>query len=306
MKKGLKKTLAAVIALTMLMSMSVCAFAASLDVVTSYNVATDDISVTATVSGAGSDQVAFLAKKDNNIIWIDQQPAVDGTAVSTFKTSKANAGAIVNVGTTSTAASAVEGKDAVIELASYTVTVAEPENGKVVASASATTDFVTFTVYPAAGYEFDYATANDVAVKFIGDTKKVAVTADTTFKFFFKAVAAAEVAAPAAPSSATVAADKKSATVAGAAAGAVEYGMLIANAEDAALLAGFDTAAEIAGIDENAASGVRKYKALGANEAGQYIISLEDATGEFFAKAYKAVLYSVGSNVALSDVFDLQ
>lgn len=317
MKKGLKKTLATVIALTMLLSMSVCAFAAELNVVTTYDVDADaeNVSVVATVTDAGSDQVAFLAKKGENIIWIDQQAAVSGTASSTFKTSKANAGAIVSAGTSSVAASAVAGSGSeTIELPSYTVTVAEVVNGKVIADASSTADYVTFTVAPAVGYTLSKATATTAAgtsdVVFVGDTKKVKVTADTTFNFEFVAVEAVAVAAPAAPTAAGVAADGegKVATIAGSAQGAVEYGMLIANAADEALLAEVDTVAEIAAIDENAESGVRKYKALGASEDGKYIISLKDAAGTFFdgTLAYKAVLYSVGSNVALSTVFDLK
>lgn len=318
MKKGLKKTLAAVIALTMLLSMSVCAFAAELNVVTTYDVATDaaNVSVVATVTGAGTDQVAFLAKNGDDIIWIDQQPAVSGTATSTFKTSKANAGAIVSAGTSSIASDSVTGSGSeTIALPNYTVTIGEVANGKVIADVETTSDYVTFTVAPAVGYELDKVTATvgeatPVDVEFIGDTKKVLVTADTTFNFTFKQVAAATVTAPAAPTTSNVVADGegKVATIAGSAQGAVEYGMLIANAADEALLAAVDTVDEIAAITDAAESGVRKYKALGASEDGKYIISLKDTAGTFFdgTLAYKAVLYSVGSNVALSNVFDLQ
>ncbi len=317
MKKGLKKTLAAVIALTMLLSMSVCAFAAELNVVTTYDVATDaaNVSVVATVTGAGTDQVAFLAKNGDDIIWIDQQPAVSGTATSTFKTSKANAGAIVSAGTSSIASASVTGSGSeTIALPNYTVTIGEVANGKVIADVETTSDYVTFTVAPAVGYELDKVTVTvgeeTSDFEFIGGTRKVQVTADTTFNFTFKKVAAAAVTAPAAPTTSSVVADGegKVATIAGSAQGAVEYGMLIANAADEALLAAVDTVDEIAAITDAAESGVRKYKALGASEDGKYIISLKDTAGTFFdgTLAYKAVLYSVGSNVALSNVFDLQ
>ena len=309
MKKGLKKTLAAVIALTMLMSMSVCAFAVELSVTTNYNVATDDISVTASVTGAGADQVAFLAKNGSEIIWIDQQPAVSGVASSTFKTSKANLGAIVNVGTTSVASSAVDGKDAAIALADYEVTINPSENGEVDYVLDETTNVITLVVYPAAGYKLASGTATTeagtVPVEFINNTKKIAIAADTEFDFTFEKIATAAVVAPAAPSEKTVTADKKSATIAGSAQGAVEYGVLIANDGDEDLFEDYKDVEAIKAIDESTESGVRKYRALGANEAGEYIISLVDESAEFFEKTYKAVLYSVGTTVEFSGVFDL-
>ncbi len=333
MKKGLKKTLAAVIALTMLMSMSVCAFAVNLNVTTEYTAGASTVSVTAAVTGVEGEnqQVAFLAKKGNDIIWIDQQPAVSNAASSVFTTSKDNVGAIVSVGTTSVASSAVTATKNAIELPTYKVEYSlVAEEGAVLgdttvvastgASGSTTTDYVTFTVYPAAGLYLKSVTADGSDVAWIdGSTKKVAVTKNTEYVFTFAKKEVAEITStPAKPATAPVATETtegentvKTATVFGNAVGAAEYGILVVNAENADAIDALD-AAGIAALSDEVTEGVRKYKALGANEEGNYAIVLKeiksgDAYGFFNGTSYIAKMYALnGTYFKLSDAFTIQ
>ena len=108
MKKGLLRTLSALLAVSMLLCMSMVAFAdgQAYDVTTTYD--GTNVTVTTTVAGAvPSEQVAFLVEKGSNIVWIDQKPAdTAGGATSVFTDTAANAvGATVKVGTSSLAAS---------------------------------------------------------------------------------------------------------------------------------------------------------------------------------------------------------
>ncbi len=340
MKKGYLKVLAAVAAVAMLMSMSLSVFAdaPTYTTTTTYNLSDETkVDVVTEVTGVGAeDQVAYLVTEKNstpgNIIWIDQQAAdEDGAVTFSFTTDAANAkglGSEIKVGSTSYAATAFDSAETEVKLANYTVTYAEEvksgENviGRVkatVVSGNSVTDGdeIEFTVYPAAGYEFDKCVAvvgsDETELPWVAGSsvKKVAVKANTTYEFSFKAVTATlEVASVV--GSATVSANpagKQVGSVAGSAKGASEFGILVINAESAESLLNNVSAADFANW-ENATdkNGVRKYQALGANEAGEYVISLVDSTDEFFANgaSYKAVLYALkGDSLLKSAVFTL-
>lgn len=323
MKKGYLKVLAAVVAAVMLMSMGLSAFAATYTTTTTYNTSDESkVDVVTEVTGVGDeDQVAYLVTENvsgnNNIIWIDQQPADDGEVTFNFTTDAANAlglGSTVKVGSTTYAANGFEAAQTEVKLASFDVTVVSAGNGKVEVDAAATTNYVTFTVYPDAGYEFDKCVIVDgedeteVAWVVGSNAKKVKVTADSDYKIYFKKIAEAEVAEVPAKVGASAVAEVegvKVGSVAGKAVGAADFGILVANEANADLLVNI-TAAEVAALDETAESGVRKYKALGATEAGDYVINLKDDNGVFFTEGavYKAVMYALnGSSLKLSDVF---
>lgn len=332
MKKGYLKVLAAVAAVAMLMSMSLSVFAdaPTYTTTTTYNTSDETVNVVTEVTGVGAeDQVAYLVTNNDSeeIIWVDQQPADgEGKVTFSFSTDAANAkgaGSQIKVGsTTKSAADFDSAAENLVKLANYTVTVETDGNGKVEANAvsvadgqySATDgDEVEFTVYPAAGYEFDKCVIqgqSDPVVWVDGSTtKKVKVTANVTYVFSFKPVEAT-LGTPAQSGAATVTtndAGKKVGSVAGNATGASEFGILVINAASAETLLTGITASEVAALENmQDANGVRKYQALGATEAGDYVISLVDDNDVFFTNgaSYKAVMYALkDGSLKLSDVF---
>lgn len=312
MKKGLLRTLSAVVAISMLFCMSVVAFAdvTTSTSVTSYDVAAGKVTVTTEVAGAQpGEQVAFLVEKGANILWIDQKPATGGAASSSFTASVADAvGAVAKVGTTSTAATAIT-QDGAIALPNYTVTwTSNSTKSQVVAVAGnadidtdatsvSTTDTVTFYVICAPDEQL--ATINGEAATLVGGaiSFNVGATKVTAYDFVFEAKAVTEAAATATKGDvATYTAETKKASVAATAANATEFGIVVAKE-------GYDfSTIDFASIATDGGEGVEviKLAALGANAEGQFVIVIDDAAGTFFVEdaKYVAQVYAVNNGVA--------
>jgi len=329
MKKGLLRILSALVAVSMLLCMGVVAFAADYNVVTRYDSANDEVTVTTSVTGATPyEQVAFLVEKAENIVWIDQKPAdASGNANSAFTDAADDAvGATVKVGTSSLAASTF-GEAKTIALPNYTVTWSVTGTSKVYAvteetsdndGTTSTSDKVTFYIMAAANEELTGITetigggeAADLAINEVVVGSKVTrtVNANATYAFTFatkdvSAAPAPQVAAGAvtAPTEST-----KTASVVATATNATEFGILVAVAPETG---DFDFSVVTAdNIDEYSTSSavIRKYHALGANAAGQFAIELQDTNSVFFVDdiKYDACVYALGSALELGAVFDL-
>ncbi|MBQ3553785.1 MAG: hypothetical protein IJA08_03815 [Clostridia bacterium] len=213
MRKGFK-VLAAIMVVAMLCTMSLSAFAASHVTETTLENGVYTTTTTVTTDNSG-EQVAYLVYKPatagdapstSNIVYIDQKAATGTTATFSFSPDAADAGALIKVGTTSAAASAVTGP-AAIELPAALVDVTwsvAGGNGTVAlaaadgvtldesgAKADVALGELTFVVSPEMGYKL--ATVNDVAASVNANGYYVAtVTAEVTnFVFAFEAVAGA-------------------------------------------------------------------------------------------------------------------
>ncbi len=310
-------------AVSMLLCMSMVAFAdPAYNVTTTYD-GVNNVTVTTNVTGAvASEQVAFLVEKGANIVWIDQKAADNsGAASSVFTDTVADAvGATVKVGTASLAANTF-GEAKSIALPNYTVTwaIQSANNSKVFAvvneiedadGTTSTAHTVTFYVAPAANEVLASVTYGETTdTSFVGDSKSYVVTGNTAFTFTFaeKNVASApapevaenpEVVPPAAEAAV------KTASVTATATDAVEYGLLVAVKGTADLTT--VTAADLNTLGV-ATAPIRKYPALGANGAGQFVIQLKDTDNVFFVgeTKYEACVYAYGSDLTLGEVFDL-
>lgn len=317
MKKGYLKTLAALATGSLLLSMSLSAFAAPTFTVTTTYGSGGMVDVTVSdISAGANDEVAFLAEKGSDIVYIDQKTADENGSVAdfTFKLTEAQAtGATktnLRVGSTSQAA----GNGQIVELASKTVTlaVADPATGYVKA-ASQTTYANSLDVYvvPAAGYKFaSYKIGDGAAVtNFIKTTEGAVtisgITGDCTVTFTFDEVVAGEVTEiPSVPAgsgtTATMTADnKKEAAVIAKATGAKEYGILVAA-----------TAAEIDAVTDVSAltpfTAVKKFAALAADYNGIFGINVQDALvdgayNHFAGDTYYYSIYAQGTNLVKSE-----
>ena len=98
----------------------------------------------------------------------------------------------------------------------------------------------------------------------------------------------------------------KTAGVTATATNAVEFGLLVAVKEEAGGTCALEGITSLDGLGVDSAL-VRKYQALGANGAGQFVIQLQDTDGVFFVDGikYEARVYALGSELTLGDVFDL-
>ncbi len=316
MKKGYLKTLAALATGSLLLSMSLSAFAAPrFNVTTTYG--SDgmvDVTVSDISAGAG-DEVAFLAEKGSEIVYIDQKTADTNGSVAnfTFKLTEAQATGEtqtkLRVGSTTMAADAT-GK--VVELAGKTVTlaVADPATGYVEA-ASQKTYANTLNVYvvPAAGYKLaSYKVGSGTPVTEFITTSEGAVTisgiTDTcTVTFTFTAATAGEVTeTPSVPAGSETVATKtettKEAAVIAKATGATEYGILVA-----------ETAEAINEVDDVSAltpfTAVKKFVALAADYNGIFGVNVQDALVEgvynhFDRDTYYYSIYAQGTNLKKS------
>ncbi len=318
MKKGLKALVAFVAAAALLASMSVVAFAANYETVTTY-AGNGKVSVTTTVTGvAENEQVAYLVKNGDSIVWVDQK-AAEGTGASfTFTTDALNAaglGSTIQVGTTSIADGSFEAiKQNKVQFDGFNVTWSTDGNGMVyafvggVASADKATSTkaygeVTFVIAPNAGYVLDTIKKGGESVgATIGSTRTFAVDAATNFEFTFKA---AEITQASATTTETdIAAENGVVLINGTAIG-TEFGVL-ASLENADKLDTL-TAAEISAMTNNVSKGgVVKFSALGANEDGKFIIRLADTEGNTFieGKTYTGCIYAIyNGNVDKSSTF---
>lgn len=304
-------------AVSMLLCMSMVAFAdPDYNVTTTYDGA--NVTVTTSVSGAApSEQVAFLVEKGENIIWIDQRPAdASGNASSVFTDASADAvGATVKVGTTSLAANTF-GDAKSIALPNYTVTwdITGSESAVVTAvvegvedtdKTTSTARTVTFYVAHAANEKLVSVTYGETTdTEFVGDSKSYNVTGNTNFMFNFATKDVAAAPAPQIPSKEAVAptAENKTASVTATATNATEFGLLVA-VKGTANLAAVES---LDGLNDTSAP-IRKYEALGANAAGQFVIQLKDTNSVFFVgeTKYEACVYANGSELTLGEVFDL-
>lgn len=304
-------------AVSMLLCMSMVAFADG----QAYNVTTTydgtNVTVTTSVSGAvPSEQVAFLVEKGEDIIWIDQKPADNsGAAASVFTDTVADAvGATVKVGTASFAANSF-GAVKSIALPNYTVTWTVEGSAKAivtaVADAAEETDgnvstSRTVTFYVAAPANEKLVAINGDAPSIIGNAITYNVSADTAFTFTFAAKDVATAPEPTVPSQEVAAVTEvegaKTAGVTATVTDAVEFGLLVAKKGTADLTA----VTSLDGLGYDSAL-IRKYEALGANSFGQFVIQLQDTNGVFFVDdiKYEACVYALGSTLTLGDVFDL-
>lgn len=325
MKKGLLRTLSAVVAISMLLCMGLSAAAVTTSTsVTEYDIANSKVTVTTNVAGAvPSEQVAFLVEKGANIIWIDQKPADNsGAASSSFTDTVANAiGATAKVGTASTAATAITQAGA-IALPSYNVTwsVKDSTTSYVVAvvgdaaidknaTSVSTTDAVTFYVVCAPDEELLTINGDEAALVDGKISYNVGETKVTAYEFAFGKKDIDEVAAPVATKSGDVTkadAENKAATVIATAENATEYGIVVAKQ-------GYDftqVEANFASLATDGGEGVEviKLAALGANAEGQFVIKIDDAAQTFFVDGtiYEAKVYALkGETLSLSDTFEL-
>lgn len=174
MKKGYFKTLAALAAGAMLLSMNMSAFALEYTASTTYK---DDSTATVNVSGvtaAAGDEVAFLAENSSTIIYVDQKTAGTDGKVGDFSfdidLTGAAASPTIKVGSTSTAA----GDASSIKIGEKTITLKSDGNGFVGFADTEIKDYVgteeiadvtgkaydgqttiVFYAAPAAGYKVD-------------------------------------------------------------------------------------------------------------------------------------------------------
>ena len=314
MKKGYLKTLAALATGSLLLSMSLSAFAAPrFNVTTTYG--SDgmvDVTVSDISAGAG-DEVAFLAEKGSEIVYIDQKTADTNGSVAnfTFKLTEAQATGEtqtkLRVGSTSQAADA--GK--VVELAGKTVTlaVADPATGYVEA-ASQKTYANTLNVYvvPAAGYKLaSYTVDSGTPVTEFIKTSEGAVTisgfADgSTVTFTFTEITEPETATV--PTSGTVTpsatTNTKKAAVIAKATGATEYGILVAETADA-----INAVTDVSTLTPFTA--VKKFAALAANYDGSFGVTVQDALAadeteykHFTGNTYYYSIYAQGTDLVKS------
>ncbi len=323
--------MAAVVATVMLLSMSVAVFAAdpAYTVTTEYVAGdTSKVQVTTVVTGVGTtEEVAVLVKNNEteDIIWIDQKEAEGGAATFTFKTSAANAkGALstVSVGSETYASNAIVSSDNQIKLPTYTVNYTVGAHGKVIALAGSganintaveneavsTTDVVEFIIYPEAGYKLEKITQTVAGVTTElatvpdytgqGARRKVAVTANTTFNFTFTDVGTPTLTAPTGQNVTVGSVIENEVTYkyispALTTGNGKEYGILIKRADDEVA---FPTDyAGLAAIESDAAYGIRKYVAMGANDKGGYYLQLMDVASDlkmFDGTEYKYVAYA--------------
>lgn len=308
----------------MLLCMGVVAFAADYNVVTRYNSATDEVTVTTSVTGATPyEQVAFLVEKSEDIVWIDQKPAdLSGNASSAFTDAADDAvGATVKVGTSSLAASTF-GEAKTIALPNYTVTWSVTGTSKVYAvteetsdndGSTTTSDTVTFYILTAANEKLTGITeaigSADATELTIGEvvvgsklTRTVNANAEYTFTFATKDVSAAPAPVVTKGANTITGETSKTASVVATATDATDFGILVA-------VKGENSLADITSLDglSTSSSPVRKYHALGANAAGQFAIELQDTENVFFVDdiKYEARVYALGSTLELGEVFDL-
>ncbi len=332
MKKGLLRALSAVVAISMLLCMSMVAFAdvTTTAVVTTYQGA--NVTVRTDVTGAvGSEQVAFLVEKaigeDTKIIWIDQQTAdKDGKASSTFTAAAEDAiDATVKVGTSSIAASA--SSTDTIAWDEYTVTwtvegttaehpskvvayVGETEKTGSSATVAQNNAKVTFYILAAANEEL--VTINGETPSLVGDAF-VATINETSVKDFTFVFAPKTVEAEVAPSANVDVANgvvynstEKYASVTAKAIDATEYGILVAlDAED--LTESAVTSAPTGGTEAANGASIIKLHALGSNAENVFVIKIDDSEGKFFTGSqYWAAVYTINANgVAVSAPFEL-
>lgn len=313
MKKGYLKTLAALATGSLLLSMSLSAFAApTFNVTTTYN-GTDgmvDVTVSDITAGA-NDEVAFLAEKGSEIVYIDQKTADSNGSVAnfTFKLEEADATGTpqttLRVGSTSEAA----GEGQVVALAGKTVTlaVADPTTGYVKA-ATETTYASSLDVYvaPAAGYKFtSYTVGSGEPVTDVIPTNESIVTVngitgDCTVTFTFTKVTVA--ATPTVPTSGTVTPSvtttTKEAAVIAKATGATEYGILVAETAEA-----IDAVTDVSTLTPFTA--VKKFAALAANYDGSFGVNVQDALvdgvyNHFTGSTYYYSIYAQGTDLVKS------
>lgn len=238
MKKGYFKTLAALAAGAMLLSMNMSAFALEYTASTTYkddNTATVNVTDVAATAG---DEVAFLAQNGETIIYVDQKTAGADGKVGNFSfdidLTDAAATPTIKVGSTSTAA----GDAKTIKIGEKTITLKSDGNGFVGFADTEIKDYdgtkdiadvtgkaysgqitIAFYAAPAAGYKVDKVqvdseSAKEVIVSVDGVyTATVDGEADHTITVTF--VQKSGVTAQATAESATVSSDGKTLTVLG-------------------------------------------------------------------------------------------
>lgn len=309
MKKGFMKTLAALAAGAMLLSMNMSAFALTYGADTNYDATSGNARVTVTYTADAEEQVAFLAERGAEIIFIEQKEA-DGTSQSfsfNVDLDDATSGvATLKAGSTKTAyaentketinllgrevtLSAVgEGYVAVDTNAALTKTVYEdtievyalPGMGKAVASISVN-GVVQGAIIPQGNlYSITLPAEEEVSIAFTFADATVSGTPVATFTSVTNDSTDAE----------------RSITVFGTVANAVEGGILLSTEalnEDTAIPESYRVEAA-----------VRAYPALAVNAEGQFYITLEeDVEGakHLTPGTYNVGVYAVnanGSNVA--------
>lgn len=308
MKKGLKKTLAALAAGAMLLSMNMSAFALTYSASTTYkNATTAQVEVKYTADA--TEQVAFLvtksAENNNDILYIDQKEGTGSEATFSFDMSfaDAKAGATLKAGSTSEAYS--ESKKQTVQLFGYAITVNSDANGSAAVDETTVYDgAVKLYVRPNMGYELATIVVNEedmtnsLTSQDDGLSYSISgINKDTTINVTFAKF----------ENNATPVAtftkvedytdnDKRVVTVFGATTGETEGGILLSK----------NAITKETKIPENysANADVRAFPALAKDGKGQFCVTLEEEVASAIhltADSYYVGVYAINGNTPAID-----
>ncbi len=161
MKKGFVKTLVALVAGVMLLSMNMSAFALEYGASTKYKDAST-ATVTVNYTAGATEQVAFLAEQSTNIIYIDQKEGTGSPATFSFDIPLTSAISEFTLKAGSTNEAYTDAKKQTLSLASKTLTVTSGENGYVAVDANTTyEETIKLYVMPATGFEVNTVTVDE-------------------------------------------------------------------------------------------------------------------------------------------------
>ncbi|MBQ4515846.1 MAG: hypothetical protein II978_03545 [Clostridia bacterium] len=318
MRKGMK-LLAAIVAASVVSTMSISAFGLSYNTETTYDDGT--VSVTTTVTLAEQekdDEIAYLVYAGNEansttIKYIDQKNA-NGASSLTFDwtTTDATINANAYVGTTDTAASAAEneGKNNLVKVAGYNVTYSVEGNGVVIPDSELSSEIDgetgvavsgtlsnvaegVFHVFPEPGYRFTGVEGATATASDGGVTQTISFTADATIKFVFEEdTNAATLTAPAGAENDKVEAESvyKIAKATGA---LTEAGILVATTDEAKTALSAYVTAGTANRAQMVEDGIYIMKAWQIGSEGIYAVKVNDAA---ITEDAAVAAYAVGKN----------
>lgn len=300
MRKGMK-LLAAIVAASVVSTMSISAFGLSYETSTNYSDGTVTVTTNVTLAEQEKDdEIAYLVYEtneanSNTIKYIDQENANGREAMSfTWTTTEADINATAYVGTTDTASSAAnnEGKTNVVKVAGYDVTYTVSGNGIVllaedvvegeelgdVAESASLTNVASavFYVFPEVGYVYKNVTGVDNATSFDeGKAVKIEFAGNANITFNFEK-AAGDVALTAESSPAEKAADGVAYKFAKVTGPVKQAGILVAAAGDADAVAALN-AKNISSLADAKAKNVYALKAYQLGSTGIYAVNVTDA-----------------------------
>ncbi len=318
------KLLAAIVAATVVGTMSISAFGLSYETSTNYDGEKVTVTTNVTLTEAEkNDEVAYLVyagdeANSTTIKYIDQENANGRTSVPfTWTTTDSGIVAEAYVGTTSTASGDAnnEEKSNVVKVAGYDVTYTVSGNGivmleeevedgeelgDVVASADLTdVASAVFYVFPEAGYVFENVTGTGASATSYADGKAVEVVftddAEITFNFV-PASGEAELAAYAEISETVDTTNGvvcKFATITGA---VKEVGILVAPDATAA-----EQLSSVTSIADAKAKNIYALKAYQVGSTGIYAVSVTDAENIEAGAAVAAYAIDADGNLLIAD-----